>query len=423
MHEIVAYSLTNFGEAKAGVPWLEFNPQAESAAAPTSQIGKLRMRRSDDRERFVQELVPAIEEAALAPELWSEILPRLCHALDGSTVHLAAISFARGIEFLKGANFDDSLLDNYLTERTNPSAQVMMVVPPMTIFSRQEHFEDRGWARSDFYNDVMRPQDLWHGAAICLHRDAERLVPFGFMRRSGVGDFNADERKLIAALAPHFRRSMRVVMRLQEMERRVVAAGAALRHMLFGLVVTDRAGRIHSTNRRADALLAEEDGLRIVNGVLRAMRAEESASLARLIREAGGDTRGLALWPPGAMRVSRPSERRPLTVIVSALRSVGVERRVSVLIGDPERAPEAAPELLARLYGLSLREAQVAALLLQGHEPGAAAEMLAMSMNTVRTHIRHIFEKVGVTRLSELVSVLLRGPVALALDEEERPRR
>ena len=38
-----------------------------------------------------------------------------------------------------------------------------------------------------------------------------------------------------------------------------------------------------------------------------------------------------------------------------------------------------------------------------------------MTDNTVRTHIRHIFDKAGVERLADLVRILMQGPGVGAL--------
>ena len=114
------------------------------------------------------------------------------------------------------------------------------------------------------------------------------------------------------------------------------------------------------------------------------------------------------------MKVPRPSCRRPLALVVSPTRNAaspfGRSHAVCVSFADPERAPEADADLIARLYGLTAREAAVAALLLQGRSPSDAADELAMTDNTARTHIRHVFDKIGVERLSDLVRLLMQGP-------------
>ena len=104
------------------------------------------------------------------------------------------------------------------------------------------------------------------------------------------------------------------------------------------------------------------------------------------------------------MQVARPSGRRPLALVLSptsnAASPFGRSHAVSIAFADP----------LARLYGFTVREAAVAALLVQGRSPSDAAADLAMTENTVRTHIRHVFDKTGVERLPDLVRLLMQGP-------------
>ena len=60
--------------------------------------------------------------------------------------------------------------------------------------------------------------------------------------------------------------------------------------------------------------------------------------------------------------------------------------------------------------GFTAREATIAALLLRGRSPSEVAGELAMSDNTVRIHIRHVFDKIGVERMSDLVRLTMQGP-------------
>lgn len=62
-------------------------------------------------------------------------------------------------------------------------------------------------------------------------------------------------------------------------------------------------------------------------------------------------------------------------------------------------------ELIERA-GLSPREAEVLFYLGRGHGSSFIAEELDISENTVRTHVRHIYEKVGVTSREELLALV-----------------
>ena len=257
----------------------------------------------------------------------------------------------------------------------------------------------------------MRPFGLWHAAIINVHRDDAVLAPMAFMRARKERPFGDGEVAALQALAPHFNRALRVALRLEELEARASALAEMTDRALVALVLTDAFGRIAEANGVARAILAENDGLILRDGVLRAARSEDCIRLSRLIQEAAG----ARLMPmSGVMQVARPSSRRPLALVVSPTRAAGSpfgrSHAVSIAFADRERAPESSADLLAQLYGFTAREAGVAALLLQGLSPSEAAGELAMTENTVRTHIRHLFDKTGVERLADLVRLLTQGP-------------
>jgi len=82
--------------------------------------------------------------------------------------------------------------------------------------------------------------------------------------------------------------------------------------------------------------------------------------------------------------------------------------------GDPQltivtldRLPQSERvRLLLRLHGLSAREREVTQLLLQGFTTDAIAARLLISRNTLRSHVKSTFAKVGVTSRPELMAVL-----------------
>ncbi len=60
---------------------------------------------------------------------------------------------------------------------------------------------------------------------------------------------------------------------------------------------------------------------------------------------------------------------------------------------------------------LTAREREVTALLAQGMTNRQIAEQLVISEDTVKTHVRSIFRKLGVTDRAQAVSVALRESI------------
>ena len=75
--------------------------------------------------------------------------------------------------------------------------------------------------------------------------------------------------------------------------------------------------------------------------------------------------------------------------------------------------PDTLGDLLQLAYGLTRKEAETALALLDGLSAEAIGDKLDVSVNTVRTHLKRVYDKIGVQTQTELVARLLRGPVGL----------
>jgi DNA-binding NarL/FixJ family response regulator len=85
--------------------------------------------------------------------------------------------------------------------------------------------------------------------------------------------------------------------------------------------------------------------------------------------------------------------------------------------GGAPMSPEVARKVVATFsrfapkeptQALSPRESEVLKLLAEGHSYKTAAKALSLSMDTVRFHVRHIYEKLHVHSKSEAVALALR---------------
>ncbi|MGH6734636.1 MAG: helix-turn-helix transcriptional regulator [Methyloceanibacter sp.] len=85
------------------------------------------------------------------------------------------------------------------------------------------------------------------------------------------------------------------------------------------------------------------------------------------------------------------------------------EPSVIVMIRDTAaRTPSTV--VLRQTYGLSEREAELAAALQQGADLAHAAEALQISHNTAKTHLKAIFLKTGTRSQSQLARLLAGVP-------------
>ena len=387
------------------------------------RAGPRRGHGASGEEAKLLDFIGASYDAALAPQELPKVLSRLGRLCGGIWTPMSVIPLGQGAALtVQNADVDQGFLtffhQNYTTPDRNPSIPHIMSVPQGTFVLREQHYSDAAWERLDIYHDVYRPIEGYASLGVPLLKTEHYFVPLGMVRRKSKGSYEARELKLLERAIPHLQRTMQILLQLGALQARQ-AAGEALWDLLpFGVLILDEAGRILWANRAGEGIAAANDGLAVRGGCLTAASAEENATLARLIREAALTATGQGMAAGGALSLTRPSLRRPFAVLVAPLRiarTVMQSRQpaVAVLVSDPEVKPQPAPELLAQLYGLTAREAELVTLLLDGLDLNDVAERLALSMNTVRTHLREVFHKTGTHRQSELVALVLRSVAAL----------
>jgi DNA-binding CsgD family transcriptional regulator len=167
-------------------------------------------------------------------------------------------------------------------------------------------------------------------------------------------------------------------------------------------------GRALFVNRAASTIAAHADGMRIDASGLHAAQSSQSSALRKLIArtaDGGADAAG------GMLALSRPSGRRPLTVLIAPLPASAVwlsNRRPGAIafVIDPERAQAVPEEYLQRLYGLTPAEAAVAVQILRGDGLKGVVDSLRISLPTARTHLQRVFEKTGTRRQTQLIRLI-----------------
>jgi DNA-binding CsgD family transcriptional regulator len=103
-----------------------------------------------------------------------------------------------------------------------------------------------------------------------------------------------------------------------------------------------------------------------------------------------------------------PPRRLPLSLMACSHGDANIA--ITLIISDPNGQLKASAPVLRGLYKLTPAEARVACALLSGTTLAEIAGSEGVSLHTVRTHLKHLFEKTGTGRQSQLLLVLLTSP-------------
>lgn len=192
----------------------------------------------------------------------------------------------------------------------------------------------------------------------------------------------------------------------------LMAGFEALDLVSIGLLVTSASGQLLLANHTAEQILKTRDGLELTPAGAVRTSAKSTPSLNTLIESVAKP--GSAGARDSVLAIRRPSGKRPLTAVVRGVEgmpaSVDPTAPATLLfILDPETSVETVETELRQLYGLTSMEACLAGLLMEGKALDECCNLLGIRRSTARTHLQHLFEKVGVQRQSELVSLLLKS--------------
>jgi DNA-binding CsgD family transcriptional regulator len=167
------------------------------------------------------------------------------------------------------------------------------------------------------------------------------------------------------------------------------------------LVLLNADREILAANQAARHLLAAADGISVERDRLRIGAPELQRRLENALSDGTGNR---ARWV-GALRVPRGSDGPDWLLQVFPLEDCADSEALYILSDDGERP---APHDLGSLFDLSPMQSRVALAILEGSTAAEISVQLRITRNTLKTHIRRLFFKIGVSRQTEMVRLLSR---------------
>lgn len=181
-----------------------------------------------------------------------------------------------------------------------------------------------------------------------------------------------------------------------------------------GVVLLDRSAKVVFANAAARSL-SSEDGPLHLNSSVTSHSPVHSRRLCELIKSALNGT------PARTMSIPAADSGPPLMVLVSPVEELdrsevrGVRNAAAmVLLCDFDRTAHVPAAWIMDAYGLTRAEVKVALAIAAGTTIPLTARQLKISPNTVKTHLRRVYEKTGTARQAELSRLI--ATIGLARD-------
>jgi len=355
-------------------------------------------------EGHVLDLVALIYAAAADPARWPVFLEHFAEAVSGSTTSLFLCNADKRIgRVMASARFDSADIHKYTEHYLGIDCWDMhgrKLIAPGAVFLGQHTF---------------------HEFCGIISVDASAATVIGSLRPTERGPFDDSDTLLLKTLMPHLQRALALQLRIAGLETSAASALDVLDAFPYGIVLISADVKVLLLNRFAQAIIDQHDGLMVFRQNLCTQRTEDTRRLQKLIHASVATSLEGGLRAGGTMNVSRPSHRCSYNVLVTPvnLRPIlpsAQQPAAAAFISDPECQFETPVQTLGHLFALSHAEARLAAVLIKGYSLREASEELGVSLSTVRTHLKKLFEKTGTNRQATLIRAFLMSPARLLLN-------
>lgn len=286
----------------------------------------------------------------------------------------------------------------------------------------QELVTEEEFLASTVYREFMAPINVGRvvGGIVFGTEDSGNPSVVCACHRPFDSPFAPQDASKLGLILPHLSRALGVMFRLRDAEFKVASSLAALERLPSGMLLFGRDGDVVFANCAAQSMLDQEDGLRLRSRSGMRDSADllaEGANLQNLLDEAIREAVTPDIFSTRhfsrAVAVPRPSGKSPFALNFSSLPAqnefgVGSDSpRAIAFLSDSATPVRLNVDLLKSTYGLTAAEIRTAELVAEGCGLEEVAAQLDVSVNTVKTQLRHIYDKTGTNNRAKLVKLLL----------------
>ncbi|MEK7994706.1 MAG: helix-turn-helix transcriptional regulator [Planctomycetota bacterium] len=362
-------------------------------------------------------VVEGIYDAAVDPSRWGDALNRLARPMSGGAclvMHDPLIA-AGNVPFF--SDWDAASIASYDAYYASRNAWLARVATrPVGKAEPGEFFLPRSdLQKTEWYNDFLRPNDIASGMGVTVMRDSNRFVSAAVLLPRCSDAAQASHVALLQRITPHIERALKVNRQLSAAEFRWSTAEECFHRLKVGIVVIGGDRKILFSNTEANRIFRQDDGLTINReGRLAAGTTADNQRLKGIFELIFGTTSPALQSESGVMSIQRRSGMRAYGLLITRLHPptelFGGRGPMALLFVSDVTSQRPSIERLSEAFGLTASEGRLLYVLLDGHGLVESAVRLDISINTAKTHLKGLFEKMGCARQADLVRTTMAHP-------------
>ena len=281
-----------------------------------------------------------------------------------------------------------------------------------------ELFPAEIYEESPFFREFLIPYGAKYCSATKLIEDDDMVVLLAAHLKRDRPPLTEAQTALLDRVRCHLVLAIEVYRSLQRGQSDSLIARTMLDALPQPVMLVDETLFLHHFNQSAAEALEASDAVFERGGMLRFKQRRDADRAVLALRELGitGAVAPEAREPHVVFRLGERDGKAELLVVAigvhpdKTMAMFGDAPRAILLIHRLERELRLDPLIISHAFGLTPAEAQVASALVSGQTIAQIAEARIVSLETVRSQVRSICAKVGVSRQADLARVLTQLP-------------
>ena len=311
-----------------------------------------------------------------------------------------------------GKNIDEKYIKDFVNyyQRDDPFRLIQGRFHGNKIISLENLVSYPSFLDTEYYNDFLRPQKIYHKTVIYLKSGTELLGIIGLFRTKGFGNFSEKDIRMMKILAPYLCQALKNIEVLRRIQLENCIFKMVDQDSFSGLIILNEAMGLVYMNKWA------KDFCKILAGSHNGHREPSNGEadypfIPYLITKDCYHLRGQIksnssdIIPLPICRTPKLSGYRKYSLCSQILtKEMSMGNRVFYMVKIDELTRQVTLNMgaLEKDFGLTKREIEILMNIFNGLKNAEIAEKLFISEITVKKHLQHIFEKIGVNSRTTL---------------------
>ena len=367
--------------------------------------------------------VAHIYESVAYDDVWEEVINEICDSIEALGGYLTITDRKANQLSMVSNLFNEAQVGAYiedfaLLDERRTSIEAM---PIGSIKKGSELLDTQSYQNSALYQDLFEENQCFHCISTCFYRDTQFIASISFFRPKSSKDFDNQSKKILGIFVPHLTRAFTISVqtKLAKLQSQVQEQIKSSTEAAIFLVTEHYISK--PMNPRAEEYSKSSPVLSLKYDRLALKNQSANKRLQHLVMQCILASQGIDLFPGGFIRLDAyTGGGQEWHIGVTPYRKSTHENKIwkakgALVVMRPveEDSFEKLNIVLSDFYGLTASETQVLNKVISGISGSEIADELKLTKECVRSRLKKIYQKTGVSNQVQLTHDILEGPYKL----------